>query len=238
MERSALGLSCKMGCPHHFQVKGFASIPEVVYIKFTFRKEEPTESDQGPMKHLTGPDCRLHGGRSDHVQDTAEVLALVDSQLQAGCPVRMVQAGVNSAVALSSIVSINALLSNCIQITPACKELRPGNVPAWCPITFLSSCENLRQNIVPCTCSFTDRRQVIAAVRAHVMEQLGIPDETCADAIAQHVKGSVYERAFFITEDFLRHRREEVKNTSFELAEQDAESVKLAVRVLPCSSTV
>jgi hypothetical protein len=70
-------------------------------------------------------------------------------------------------------------------------------------------------------------------VRAHITEQLGIPHESCAATIARHVKGSVYVRDYFISPDFLRHRREEVTDMSFKLAEQDAESVKLAVRETP-----
>jgi hypothetical protein len=68
-------------------------------------------------------------------------------------------------------------------------------------------------------------------VRAHILEQLGCPEETCADVIAAYVQGSIHVKDFFITADFLRHRREQVTDMSFKLAEQDAQSVKLAVRV-------
>jgi hypothetical protein len=95
LDRSALGLTCKLGCIYHFQVKGYECLPDIVYIKFTLGRELPSGPSQSTMHHLIADGVPLHADRSDHVGHSADVLALVDSQLKAGCPVRMVQAGMH-----------------------------------------------------------------------------------------------------------------------------------------------
>jgi hypothetical protein len=89
----ALGKSCKVGCNHHFQVKGYKDIPDVRFIKFTHN------GDRSSMHHSK------HEGRTDHVPHTDEVLSMVDNHLKARCGLRVIQSGVSTISSCRHICS-------------------------------------------------------------------------------------------------------------------------------------
>jgi hypothetical protein len=202
----ALGDSFKCGCTYHFQVKGYKGAPGVVYIRFTVGK---TNAEHGvdPMQHQDSDGVLVHAGRTDHVQHSASVLALVDSHIKARCGTKLIQNG-----ALTSAIYISKLP------VPTFTQGQP-----W----------SLKTEFI----SFKTKRTV-AAVHQHVLEQLGCPQATCAEKILQLVEDSVHAKDFYISKDLIRHRRDKVQGTLFKLAEQDAESVKLAVRTSPASICV
>jgi hypothetical protein len=101
--------------------------------------------------------------------------------------------------------------------------------PSWCAalsfvLLLLAHCCELALWVTGVTLSSH------AAVKQHVMEKLGIPNDSSPQEISAIMKSSAHMRDSFITRDYIRYMREQIMNLGWTNDKNDAVSVRMAVR--------
>jgi hypothetical protein len=157
----ALGKTCKVGCNHHFRVKGYKDIPDVRFIKFTHN------GDRSSMHHSK------HEGRTEHVPHTEDVLSIVDNHLKARCGLRVIQSGV-SAISLCRHISsrVSLLMESDVVESVHSAPLNVTNRRALCAAVRCFVLEQLGMAMS------TDTEEIAAAVQKskHVRDYHITPD--------------------------------------------------------------